>query len=444
MSIIESLLFSSTAATFISMLTLVATGEVISPATAFMVLAFMNILRIAVSIRLGNGVPLAFELFVSFQRIERFLLLDNMPLDPLEYEQTSFGRGHIKENVNTYAQLLTRNPSPKNRRTIQGNIPGNQDVSVNENVQQSKPRNINLSVSNLTWKFNELSGERYILQDVSFEASKKSLTVITGQVGSGKSTLLASIAGEATKTRGSVVYSGTIAYVPQTAWLFSGTLRENVLFGESYDERKYAEVIEICSLVEDINRFPNGDSTFVGEHGVILSGGQRARVNLARAMYADADIYLLDDPLSAVDAKVGEHIFNQCICNFLAEKITILVTYTKKHMMAADQVVVLHKGCVLGKGSLYDLQGSEEIDAIIDASASTKDQKRTPTTRQEDDPRHSSSDPTIGSLDEHLEISEEEKATGKISSALYWDYFRAGMHPAVVIAVVGLFLATQG
>ena len=439
MSIIESFVFTSNVATFISVSTLVLTGHFLSPSTAFMVLAFTNVLRLAVSIRLGVALPLMYELFVSFQRIERFLLLDNMPPDPLKYSQRSYGRENTVKSANIYPQLLVREPSPKDVLAIRREISGNQDTA---NKLRLPAR---LRVSSLTCILNELNGEKYLLRDVSFEASEKSLTVITGRVGSGKSSLLAAIAGEVIKSSGNIVCSGTIAYVPQTAWVFPGTLRENVLFGEPYDEMKYTKVIEACALTEDINRFPNGDLSFVGEHGVALSGGQRARVNLARAAYADADVYLLDDPLSAVDAKVCEHIFRECICQLLEDKLKILATYIENNMKSADQVVVLHGGSGVAKGSFYKLQdGGKVLDSIIDASVTPNKERIIPGTKEESETAYSGSSPLSDSFDEHLQSSEEEKAIGNISSTLYWDYFRAGMHPIVIIVVVAIFLATQG
>ena len=452
LSIVESLLFtSSIIATYIAVVILLVTGQALSPSTAFVVLSFMNLLRVTLSIRISNAMPLVFELFVSFKRIERFLLLSNMPLDPLEYDQTSCGHENIVENKKSYAQLLVRKPLLKTKPTAQKRIPRSQDGADHEyehgkRVMLPEKANMHLSVSGLTYKLKEhKNGEKYLLQDVTFEASERSLTAITGQVGSGKSTLLAAIAGEVVKSSGNVFCSGTIAYVPQTAWVFPGTLRENVLFGEPYDEKKYTEVIEACALKEDINRFSNGDLTFVGEHGVVLSGGQRARVNLARAVYADVDVYLLDDPLSAVDAKVGEHIFEKCICKLLREKITILATYAENNMKAAHQVVVLHKGSVLGKGSFFELQtGRKVLDTILGASATNHEETTIPKVIDENETAHVDSSPVSDSFVEHLEVSEEDKATGNISYALYWDYFRAGNHPVVIVAIAVLFLVSQG
>ena len=414
-----------------------------------MVLAFMNALRIPMCLRLGSAIPLAFELFVSFSRIENFLLLDNKALDPLEYNQNSCDKDDTMDNSTIRAQLLVRKPLLKHEQAIHESISEIHPVMVDKELRQLENMPVKsskkLSVSGLTCKLHD-NDEKNLLHDVSFEASEKPLTVITGQVGSGKSTLLAAIAGEVIKSSGNIICSGSIGYVPQTAWVFSGTLRDNVLFGEPYNEKKYSEVIDACALREDINRFPNGDFTFVGEHGVVMSGGQRARVSLARAVYANTDVYLLDDPLSAVDAKVSEHIFNQCICKLLQDKIVILATYAEKHMKTANQVVFLHKGSVLGKGSFQELQNNVEIlDSIADASGTTSKEELNAVGRDKSKVTQPYCTPVvIENHDDILEISEEEKATGTISFALYWDYLRSGVHPVTLIAIVSFFLISQG
>ena len=149
----------------------------------------------------------------------------------------------------------------------------------------------------------------------------------------------------------------SVLYVPQTAWVFSGTIRDNILFGLSYEEQKYTRVIEACALADDIQQFPSTDQTGVGERGVVLSGGQRARVSLALAANADADLYVLDDPLSAVDFKVGRHIFEKCVKELLGNKTRMMASHHKDHMKDADEVIVLHKGRVLEKGGFLELQG---------------------------------------------------------------------------------------
>ena len=221
-----------------------------------------------------------------------------------------------------------------------------------------------LCVSHLTYKELQRKDE-FILQDIGFTTTSGSLTVVTGPVGSGKSTLLSAIAGEISDTSGIITCPETVVFVPQVAWVFSGTLRENILFGQPYDEQRYTRIIKACSLMEDIQQFPNGDQTTVGERGVVLSGGQLARVSLARAVYVDADLYLLDDPLSAVDVKVGQQIFEKCIKD-LGSKTRLLATHQEQHMKEAHQVIVLYKGRVLGKGKFTELQEKGILSQTVD------------------------------------------------------------------------------
>ena len=153
----------------------------------------------------------------------------------------------------------------------------------------------------------------------------------------------------------------------------------------------------------------------------------------------------MDDPLSAVDAKVSEHIFDQCICNLLQDKIILLATYEEKHMEAASQVVVLHNGSVLGKGTFQELkEGSKILDSIAGTSGNTSKENPNATESESDKIIHSYSTPVIENYNDVLEISEEDKAIGNISFSMYWDYFIAGIHPVALIAVALYFLVSQG
>ena len=153
-----------------------------------------------------------------------------------------------------------------------------------------------------------------ILNNISFEVSARELLGVIGPVGSGKSSLLMALLGEMPNvTEGTIDMAGSVFYVSQEPWIFSATIKENILFGKAYVKDKFDDIISACSLTEDLEMLPNGEDTFIGEKGVNLSGGQRARIGLARALYSDADIYLLDDPLSAVDANVARHLYNEYV-----------------------------------------------------------------------------------------------------------------------------------
>ncbi|XP_022794841.1 multidrug resistance-associated protein 4-like [Stylophora pistillata] len=307
-----------------------------------------------------------------------------------------------------------------------------------------------LYVSNVTCAKNH-RGDEFILQDINFVAPSKSLTVITGPVGSGKSTLLSAIAGEISDTSGTIFYRGNVIYLPQTAWVFSGTIKENILFGQPYEEFRYERIIDVCALKEDFQRLPDGDQTVVGEHGEVLSGGQQARVSLARAVYADGDFYLLDDPLSAVDFKVGQHIFNKCIKNLLADKIVLLTSHQQQHMENADDVIVLYKGRVLEKGRFVELHEKGVISATVDPlyKATLKDKTESSETfALEDTEKHGDEEKCqkihpLPNEARSLEIAKEDRTIGVVTSKLYWDYFRSGAHPLMITGMVVLILITQ-
>jgi ATP-binding cassette subfamily C (CFTR/MRP) protein 1 len=150
------------------------------------------------------------------------------------------------------------------------------------------------------------------LTDVELRVNRGMKVAICGMVGSGKSSLLSCILGEMPKRNGTVRVSGSKAYVPQTAWILSGNIKDNILFGNPYDKEKYERIVQACALTKDIEMFANGDLTEIGERGINMSGGQKQRIQIARSMYEDADIYFFDDPFSAVDAHTGNQIFKVC------------------------------------------------------------------------------------------------------------------------------------
>ncbi|KAK7391292.1 hypothetical protein VNO78_19706 [Psophocarpus tetragonolobus] len=188
---------------------------------------------------------------------------------------------------------------------------------------------------------------------------------ICGEVGSGKSTLLAAILREVPNTQGTIEVYGKFAYVSQIAWIQSGTIRENILFGASMDDEKYQETLHRSSLLKDLELFPHGDLTEIGERGINLSGGQKQRIQLARALYQNADIYLLDDPFSAVDAHTATNLFNEYIMEGLAGKTVLLVTHQVEFLPAFDSIVVvifcLLKLCMVVIISVLKLMSDGEI-----------------------------------------------------------------------------------
>uniref|UniRef100_A0A8B9HQL6 ATP-binding cassette, sub-family C (CFTR/MRP), member 12 n=1 Tax=Astyanax mexicanus TaxID=7994 RepID=A0A8B9HQL6_ASTMX len=174
---------------------------------------------------------------------------------------------------------------------------------------------------------------------------------VCGNVGSGKTSLISSILEQMHLKSGSVSANGTFAYVSQQAWIFHGSVRDNILMGEPFDQERYDRVIHACCLAPDLAILPFGDQTEIGERGLNLSGGQKQRVSVARAVYSNRDIFLLDDPLSAVDAHVGKHIFEECIKKELKGKSVILVTHQLQYLEFCDEVLLLEGGEIKEAGT---------------------------------------------------------------------------------------------
>lgn len=182
---------------------------------------------------------------------------------------------------------------------------------------------------------------RPVLTGVNFAASPGQLVAVIGPVGSGKSSLCNALLGEMVQTKGSVSTGGTVAYASQTAWILNATVRENILFGEEFDEERYWRVISACELEHDMTMLPDGDFTMIGERGINLSGGQKQRISIARAAYARRDTVVLDDPLSALDPEVANSVFEQCIKKELAGTTRVLVTNQLNLLSQCDHVVVI-------------------------------------------------------------------------------------------------------
>ncbi len=195
--------------------------------------------------------------------------------------------------------------------------------------------------------------------EVSTEIRKGSLNALVGPVGSGKTSFLLGLTGEMPKTTGHLRYTGTVAYVEQEPTIFAGTFKESILFGKPYDEAFYNEVIRVCNLETDLALFPKGNDAEIGERGNNLSGGQKARLALARGVYAKADIYLLDDPLSAVDPKVAKSIFDNCISGILKGKTVILVTHQVDFAKRCENVIFMRSGRIQKSSSFQKIEEDE-------------------------------------------------------------------------------------
>ncbi|CAK7301445.1 ATP-binding cassette sub-family C member 2 [Vulpes lagopus] len=227
----------------------------------------------------------------------------------------------------------------------------------------SSDKAVQFSEASFTWD----QDSEATIRDVNLDIMPGQLVAVVGTVGSGKSSLMSAMLGEMEDVHGHITIKGTIAYVPQQSWIQNGTIKDNILFGSKLDEKRYQQVLEACALLPDLEVLPGGDLAEIGEKGINLSGGQKQRISLARATYQNSDIYVLDDPLSAVDAHVGRHIFNKVLGpnGLLKGKTRLLVTHSIHFLPQVDEIVVLGNGTILEKGSYNTLLAKKGLFAKI-------------------------------------------------------------------------------
>ena len=305
-------------------------GNELDAATAFTALSLFNVMRFPLAM-LPNTINNVLEATVSLARIKKFLTAAEV--DPAAVGVDSAGNAPAS--------------APGSGRKLALSIEG--PATFRWGADETAAAASASSDSD--------GGDGFALSDVSVSVARGELAAVVGGVGSGKSTLLSAFLGELHVSAGRCRRWGTVAYAPQTAFIFNGTLRENVTFGLPFDAERYAEAVDVCCLQADIDMLPAGDETEIGEQGINLSGGQRQRVSMARAVYRRADTYLLDDVLSAVDAHVGAAMFEKAIQNTLVKRgaTVVLVTHGMQYVKACDTVIALAGGRVTEQGSFGEL-----------------------------------------------------------------------------------------
>ncbi|XP_058447071.1 ATP-binding cassette sub-family C member 4 isoform X2 [Malaya genurostris] len=420
-----TMMFTERSTLFLAIATCYFEGRHITADIVFPMAQFFNILQLTAAIFYPLAISLGAEALVSIDRIQEFLGMD--------------------EQSTNIAGLHKNEP---------------------DGIVKGPSNTVELRNISATWE-NE---KEKTLHEVSLKAEAGKLLAVVGPVGAGKSSLFQLLLGELPILKGEAIINGDISYGSQEPWLFTGTVRNNILFGLPYDRKRYQEVVEHCALVTDFEQLQDGDKTVVGERGTSLSGGQRARVNLARAVYKNASIYLLDDPLSAVDAHVGRQLFDEVMGpkGYLAKQqaTRILVTHQVHFLKDADWIVILENGKILMQGTYEELsQSNLDFGKLLGSSEQKKDaieEDETEDLTDEDIPfidgaksdtlklKNSISVPGLNALSCASSVSEnlgrttsEDQAEGNIPMKVWTTYFLAGGNIVLVLFTFITLVFTQ-
>ena len=384
-------------------------GNPLTPEIVFVVMSLFNALRVPVMNQFTNAIAVGGECLVAEKRVVKLLLLEEKPDKQSIDKKLStsgnkvYGRGSIQ--MDNYVAKWTKT------------------VAVNN------------------------------LDNISLSISPGELVVVVGSVGSGKTCFLRALLNEIEKISGLSSVNGTTSYAPQESWCFGGSIRQNILVGNAFLKDRYSEVVKVSGLERDMQLFSDGDETFVGEKGYTLSGGQKARVSLARAVYHDSDIYLLDDPLSAVDPKVANHIFDKCIKGYLKGKTVVLVTHQLQFLSKADKIIVLENGKAVAVGSFEELlESSVEFLSFLDKKKQEEEKRKESLSKEKSLSLRSNTvqgeevlkddqQPTLSRVKASEESSRDR---GSVSLSVYWQYLSSGGSVWLVYMAFIVALASQG
>ncbi|XP_056294942.1 ATP-binding cassette sub-family C member 5 isoform X1 [Pseudoliparis swirei] len=446
-----------------------ALGQELTAAQAFTVVAVFNSMTFSLKVT-----PLAVrslsEGAVAVKRFQRLFMMDDREVVLVTMEDPN---NAVEFRDATLAWEKARSPAAKpnappekrggmtrvlrreklslyiSTEDDKGNKEGPNAQSLLTNMEQESPQSTVSSTQSIRPPLHKT------LHRIDQRIKRGSLVGICGGVGSGKSSLLSALLGQMTLLEGNVAVRGGFAYVAQQAWILNDSLKENILFGNEYDEDKYNAVLEACCLLTDLAELPYGDMTEIGERGANLSGGQRQRVSLARALYSERPILLLDDPLSAVDACVGSHIFHKAIRGAAKGKTVLFVTHQLQYLSDCDKVILMKDGRIAEHGTHAELMGKERDYASLFNSMQqenlVKDNLKNKWHGADADAAKADGAvvnamvrPKMESMKGERLMKAEEKGSGAVAWSVYGAYIKAAGGPMVFILNIFLFLSTTG
>jgi len=442
---------------FASMLSFIAyslSKHVLNPAPIFSSLALFNALRFPL-----NFLPLiigqVIDALASIRRIEGFLL-EEEAADNFDWDFENKNAIVVERANFTWERTPTQDPDK---------APGKDAKSYRQMKQDKKAEKKSAKEAKKADKRASKQGEEakegkggadsdqgtqteqeiFKLWDVDFSIRRNELIAVIGTVGSGKSSLLAALAGEMRKTSGTITMGASRAFCPQYAWIQNATAKENIMFGKPFRRDWYDKVVEACALLPDFEMLPNGDLTEIGERGITVSGGQKQRLNIARAIYFDADIILLDDPLSAVDAHVGRHIMDRAICGLLKDKCRILATHQLWVLNRCDRIIWLEGGRIQTIDTFDNLMANNDefIRLMKTTAVEEKEEEEKHENLDEVGEEKKDQDKRKGKKRGGALMTIEERQVESVKWSVYGAYFKAAGGYWIVPLVVVLLVAMQ-
>ena len=426
-------------ASMLSFITYSLSKHDLDPAPIFSSLALFNSLRMPLNL-LPLVIGQVVDAWSSIGRIQDFLIAEEQNEDFL-WDMEGKHAVSMEHADFTWERTITQDPD-KNVG-LQPNKKQTKEVKDAEKAaaRGSKPVDLKSgedSSSTLT------QVQPFKLHDLELSIGRNELIAVIGGVGSGKSSLLAALAGDMRRTNGSVTMGATRAFCPQYAWIQNTSVKENILFGKPYNGKWYDAVIDACALKPDLETLPNGDMTEIGERGITVSGGQKQRLNIARAIYFDSDIVLMDDPLSAVDAHVGRHIFDNAICGLLKDKCRVLATHQLHILSRCDRIVWLQEGHIEIVDTFANLINNNEAFQKLMASTAQEDKEEKAVNEDSIEAEKKDGTKTKDNKRGAALMQQEERAVKSVSWSVYIAYIRASGSLLFAPMVFLILILSQG
>ncbi|KAF2265600.1 hypothetical protein CC78DRAFT_181780 [Lojkania enalia] len=435
-------------ASMLSFITYSLSNHALNPAPIFSSLALFNSLRLPL-----NFLPLVIGQVIdanaSVKRIQEFLLAEEAQED-VEWDYDAKDAVVLKHADFTWERTPTQDKDKAPKKDPRGGPPTKKQKDNTKKKDrgagaQPEPASGESSRPD-TAEAPKEEEHPFELKGLDLSIGRKELVAVIGGVGSGKSSLLAALAGDMRKTNGDIMIGASRAFCPQYAWIQNATVKENIIFGKEFKKDWYNKVVDACALRPDLEMLPNGDHTEIGERGITVSGGQKQRLNIARAIYFDADIVLMDDPLSAVDAHVGRHIMDNAICGLLKDKCRILATHQLHVLNRCDRIIWVDEGRIQAIDTFDNLISQHEGFQKLMTMTAKEEKKEEEAGVNEDEiegekkivKKKKGKKPSAGLM------QEEDRAVKSVSWSVWIAYIRAGGGLWVGPLVLLLLILSQG